>query len=428
MPPGRTKVALGVYRDAHGFEAIITRHGQTHRKRFAPDTPVRLMRRWRDEIAGASRLAPRPVRRGTLAADVDAYLAQVAHLANWIGVRAELRAWTARLGTRPRWSLEPGDIRHARVDWLADGLSSKTINHRVHTLSRLYRVLDGKRAPNPCVDVEDLDVAETIPVLVEAATITAVLARLEAQEASGRLRDAKTRARLMVLASTGVRPSELMRAQPSDVDLERRVWRTRDGKGGYRPYGLELSDDMRAAWTRYREADAWGPFNTGSMARVLRTAGWPAGVRPYNLRHTVGLELAERGADLADISAFLGHSRPLTTRSHYVPVSQTRMAQTTNRLQGRFGWLRDPATSASGGSPDGTSGTANAPSAASRSSDGARLVEPAVDSAGTTAASPDGQTRGPCERPCAPPSSADGPTSSPARAPAGSHLSPRRDS
>ena len=36
----------------------------------------------------------------------------------------------------------------------------------------------------------------------------------------------------MVIASTGVRPAELKRAEPQDVDLERRVWLVRTAKGG----------------------------------------------------------------------------------------------------------------------------------------------------------------------------------------------------
>jgi integrase len=80
-------------------------------------------------------------------------------------------------------------------------------------------------------------------VAVPHATIAAVAAQLEEHERRGWLRSAKTRARFMVLASTGKRPSELMRAQPHDVDFVRRVWTVRDGKGGWSP-GIYLNDDM----------------------------------------------------------------------------------------------------------------------------------------------------------------------------------------
>jgi integrase len=91
--------------------------------------------------------------------------------------------------------------------------------------------------------------------------------------------------------------------------------------------------------------DAWGAYTTYGLSRTLRAAGWPMGIRPYQLRHTVGMALAEAGADLADISAHLGHTRPLTTRSHYVPITRGRMKGVADLLEGRLGWaVRDRGT------------------------------------------------------------------------------------
>jgi hypothetical protein len=142
----------------------------------------------------------------------------------------------------------------------------------------------------------------------------------------------------MVRAATGRRPVEIMRALPEDVDLERRIWRVRDAKGGWSE-GLYLNDDMLEAWRVFAEADAWGAFNTGSMAEVLRAAGWPEGIRPYNLRHSIGMGLSELGHDLADVGGWLGHSDPRTTRSAYVPVLHSRMQRLSESLSGRLaGW------------------------------------------------------------------------------------------
>lgn len=147
----------------------------------------------------------------------------------------------------------------------------------------------------------------------------------------------------MVRASTGKRPSEIMRAQPSDVDLARREWRVRDGKGGWGE-GLYLNADMLAAWRTFADADAWGYFDTSAHARLLQSAGWPADVRPYELRHSTGIALTDAGIDLADISAFLGHSDLRTTRRTYVPIRQARMQRASEVLDGRFGWDAVPAT------------------------------------------------------------------------------------
>ena len=121
------------------------------------------------------------------------------------------------------------------------------------------------------------------------------------------------------------------------LDLRRLVWIVRDGKGGKSP-GIYLNKDMLAAWRVFIAAKAWGRFSVNSLARRLYNAGWPRSVRPYNLRHTVGLELSERGVDLADIQAMMGHKRISTTRQHYVPVLGSRLEKASKAIEGRLPW------------------------------------------------------------------------------------------
>ena len=109
------------------------------------------------------------------------------------------------------------------------------------------------------------------------------------------------------------------------------------GRGGWGP-GIYLNDDMMAAWELFVEADAWGIFRTGSLVRTTRRAGWPEGVRPYNLRHTVGISISEAGGDLADVQAHLGHKHISTTRKHYVPVLNSRMQKASELISGRIPW------------------------------------------------------------------------------------------
>ena len=157
------------------------------------------------------------------------------------------------------------------------------------------------------------------------------------------LTDAKTRARFMVIASTGVRPAELKRAEPADVDLERKAWIVRTAKGG-EPRAFWLNEDMVGAWKAFIAADAWGQFDGSDYAKALYAAGWPKDVRPYQARHSMALELGERGIDLADVSAVLGHRQIATTRKHYAPVLVSRLKDASERMAGRFGgWKPDTA-------------------------------------------------------------------------------------
>lgn len=327
----------GVYRDKYGLRATVKVANRQKERRFPEGTALDTVTRWREETRTKLRRKHPKGRRGTLAGDAERYLKQVAHLASYKARRVEVLAWVKVLGPKLRDAITLADVSQARSAWLSAGTAPKTINNRVQSLRHLYVTLDGPDADTPCDRLTPLTVRKTPPRVMTADEVTTVEKTLAAYERVHRLLDAKTRARFRVLASTGKRPSELMRAEKDDVDLERRVWIVRDGKGGYSP-GLYLNDDMLAAWDLFIAAEAWGEFSTNSFARTLRGAGWPKGVRPYNLRHTTWITASERGADLSDIQAGAGHKHIATTRRHYVPVLNSRMQKLSELIDGRFGW------------------------------------------------------------------------------------------
>jgi integrase len=199
--------------------------------------------------------------------------------------------------------------------------------------------------------VKPLPVPVSPKILVPAGIFRSVAANLT---------DPKTQARFQVIASTGVRPAELKRAEPTDVDLERRVWIVRTAKGG-EPRAFWLNDDMKAAWESFIAAGAWGYFDASDYAKALYAAGWPKDVRPYQARHSVTLELGERGIDLGDVQRWLGHRQVSTTRKHHAPVLASRLKQASEILAGRFhGWQPDgerndssPSTSSGAPKADG---------------------------------------------------------------------------
>lgn len=344
MPPNRrgrrVRVASGIYRDGIGYSSVVRVGEWRKEKRFPKHTPLSEIKDWQAGIRTrwrSSGFAVPP--KGNFAADVDRYLALVKHLAGWVELRSELRAWVKLFGPLRRTQITDARILQARNLWLAAGVKPKTINNRVAALNRLWHRLDGRKAPSPCDEITPLAVHKTPAQRVKDADILTVYEQLKAWEADGTLRDAKARARFMLYASTGKRPSEIMRAQPGDVDLERRVWIPRDGKGGWGP-GVYLNDDMLAAWTLFIQAEAWGEFSENSFVRLLRKAGWPAGVRPYQMRHSVGIALSELGVDLADIQQHMGHKRIETTRKHYVPVLGSRLQKASELIDSRFKWSK----------------------------------------------------------------------------------------
>jgi site-specific recombinase XerD len=334
----RVRIAEGIHRDNLGLSAIVKVGKVQREKRFPRDAKLRELQRWRDLMrAELLRTAPPPMT--PFGRDIVRYLRLVGGSlarASLKARRSELKAWMAAFGRKTRASaIDVDDVRLAIADWRTGGKSPKTIHNRWRTLVHFWRVIYRQPAPFEGVDLPRR--VKRRPTFVSADVIRAVEAQLRAHEAAGLLKPAKTRARFMVLAATGIRPSHLKRATPADVDLARGVMVLEGAKGG-EPVALPLNADMRAAWLTFAAAAAWGPFDTRSFGRTLVRCGWPAGVRRYNLRHALGIDLSEGGHDLADIQQWMGHSDIKTTRAHYVPVLNSRLKRLSEAIDGRLGW------------------------------------------------------------------------------------------
>lgn len=335
----RRRLKKDIYTDNLGLSGRVYYGGQRREKRFAFGTPLDEIQTWINRTREILKNETPQTPRGTLGKDADTYYKSVKDLQSFMARRAEVRAWIRELGPNVRRSaITTAIVRTTRGVWLDAGVAPKTINNRVFALAHLYRTIDGHKYPTPCDELDPLPVHKRPAVRIPDELIRTMEANMRTHEAAGWLKDQKTRARFMVFAATGHRPSEIGRAERGDVDLERRVWIPRDGKGGFCP-GVYLNDDMLEAWKLFIDAKAWGEFDSGSFARRIRKAGLPAHLTPYQLRHTVGIALSESGVDLQDISDHLGHKHISTTRKHYVPVLESRLQRASEVLNDRrLGW------------------------------------------------------------------------------------------
>lgn len=335
--PKRRRLATGIYEDAHGISVVLYRRGRPQTEtRFDPDTPLERLKQWRaTQIGQAAELDPVD-RRGSLARDVVRYLKRLKGLPGHKSERSHLRAWLQVFPRKQRWAITPEMCELVIARWRQHGYSARTIRHRCRALKSLYRRLEGPLARSPIDQLRMPSKPKPRPVSVADDRIEAVALQLRKQEILGRLRDAKTRARFLVLATHSQRPCEMQRTVPAtDLDLERRLWFVRTAKGGYSTI-VPLNDEQLAAWTLFIEARAQGPYDSRSFSKTLQRNGWPSGIRPYNLRHSTGFALSARGVDLGDIQALMGHTSPDTTRQFYVPGLIDRLARATKALEGRF--------------------------------------------------------------------------------------------
>jgi integrase len=349
--PTRTRVATGIYADACGFMATVSCRGLRRDQRFPRGTAIDFMESWRirtraelDDDAADTNAIDDPIpERGTFAHDLPRYLKKIEGRASYTSDRSHLRAWLPFVGPVKRTAIRPSHVRAAFTAWLTDGKSARTIRHRRRVFRELYQSLDGAHAKPPIKGVKVPKPEDPHPTPVPIATIRKVAASLKhgktGEKRHGPTRTlalvqyaapAKARARFLVRATTGQRPVQIMRATSADVDLKRKIWFVRAGKGGH-AIPLPLTPDMVRAWQAFTAADAWGPFDSRSFSKTLRRHGWPAHVRPYSLRHTFAIDHLLAGTSLGDLQGLLGHKQIETTRRHYAPVLLALLRKTVGR-------------------------------------------------------------------------------------------------
>jgi integrase len=334
----RRTVAKGVYVDPYGYQVRWRDRGVPRQKRFPLDTPLDHLKEFRKARLQRAKQQRELHGDGSFVRDAVRFLKARRRLPSFKADRSHLRPWIHRFRRMSRWAVTADQVGRALQEWAALGYSTRTLRHRVRVLTALYHALDpgvveiatagvkvpkGKPAPSQRRPSDEL-----------IASVARQL-RLQEMPGVGRLRDAKTRARFLVLALTGVRPAQLMRALPVDLSLDERLWVFQPAKGD-KGTVIYLNDDMLRAARLFIAADSWGKYDGRSFVKTLHRNGWPKGMRVYNVRHAVGQTLKRRGAELGDIADHLGHRSIATTRQFYTEPDLARLRATSELLDGRF--------------------------------------------------------------------------------------------
>lgn len=324
---------IGHKRDRYGWRVFVKVHGRQREKRFPTDTPYKRREAWRQETAVALRaLIPDSV-TGTFAADVQRYLALVAAMPTLAERTRHLQLWIDRFGDQDRARLTASDIRAILQAWRASGLSAATCNKRRTALMHLWTVLDGKGASNPVRDVPKFPVDDPLPRGKDPHTIDAGLRRATRS---------RSRACCRVLLWTGMRPAELARAQPDDLDLQAKTLIVRTAKGG-RTRVIPLTSQAVSAWREFQRAACWQHVPQAAPLNRWLKARTGLDIRVYDLRHAYGTALARRGTRLDVIAALMGHSTLELTRRYTLAAVTPDALTATRRLAGRAAGSRKTA-------------------------------------------------------------------------------------
>ncbi|MCZ7652995.1 MAG: tyrosine recombinase XerC [Thermoanaerobaculia bacterium] len=247
---------------------------------------------------------------------------------------------------RERAAIRPADADGEAVRsflaWLARrGTGRRSQGRALAAVRGLFRYAcrEGVLATDPSRGIRTPKAPKRIPEHLRPGEVESLLEAPEGDEPLAR----RDRALLELLYATGLRVSELVSLDWSDLDLGRRVLRV-VGKGRKErmvPFGRPAAEAL-AAWR-----EAWparvapgseeepvflnargGRLTDRSVRRRLDRAvaatALARGVHPHVLRHTFATHLLERGADLRAIQELLGHES-LSTTQRYTHVDLERL-------------------------------------------------------------------------------------------------------
>jgi integrase len=229
------------------------------------------------------------------------------------------------------------DVAALRKKMIEDGRAAPTVNRHLACVRATFNaairwgVIEGR---NPASSPGMLRESQRDRFLTPEQTraLVAALDRARCQDAA---------AALVLLATTGARKQEILRARWDAVDLERGVLAVALSKNG-RPRQVPLSGFAVAVLRRQlarREGECPHVFPSGlaegkplgavrcTWARAKREAGLPADLRVHDLRHSFASALANAGVELFEIGRVLGHSQ-LSTTTRYAHHAPERLVAT----------------------------------------------------------------------------------------------------
>lgn len=308
----------GIRRKGAGWEAYVRLHhggGGLATKRFPLDAERTAMHAWIDDTVHEYRRRHPRGAPGTLLEDVARYLKLLVNRPKLQKERTlHLAWWCERFGDRARWSLTTVELKTALNELQADEYAASTVRHYRTALFHLFTELDGKNAPNPLRDVAPPRQPDPLPRALPYGIIDAIVAAMpdrgQGRRHQKRPKVSQTKARLRVMAYTGIPPAQLRLITAADInerDPSVLVHGRKKG-GGTRPVRLPLTPHGLEAFRAFAHADAWGAFSPSSARASFRRAikamcdaleekpetaeagkklrAELAGARPYDLRHS----------------------------------------------------------------------------------------------------------------------------------------------
>lgn len=241
--------------------------------------------------------------RGMAARTREAYVGAVSRLAQFY------RRSPAQLTDREVQAYLLHLIQERKLSW-------STCNIAANGFRFLYHITLGRKPIEFC-----------IPAAKQSQRLPEILSRAEVQRLLEATGNRKQRALLVTTYAAGLRVSEVVALQLTDLDAARSSLRIQQGKGAKDRYSLlspRLLEELRAYWREYRPVrwlfPARGgrkPLDVSSAQKIYYAAKQRAGLTKqggiHALRHAFATHLLEAGTDLHTIQRLLGHGHISST-------------------------------------------------------------------------------------------------------------------
>lgn len=251
---------------------------------------------------------------------IEAYVAGVARFAKHFGRSPDL--------------LGPEEVRTFQLHLLERKVSWSLFNQTVCALRFFFGTTLGRPELLPLV-----------PYGKKRQKLPCVLSAEEVARLLGAARPGRERVLLQTAYACGLRLSEVLNLQVTDLDSARMLVQVRQGKGNKDrlvPLSAHLLAELRAYWRRYQpkcwlfpNAAERGPLCPNTlqrwMQRVVADAGLSKPATMHTLRHSFATHLLEAGVDVTIVQKILGHSH-LSTTARYLHLRSDRLRQVPSLL------------------------------------------------------------------------------------------------
>ena len=229
------------------------------------------------------------------------------------------------------------DLRYFLAMEKARGVSNRTLeNTRVQISSFFTWLLDEELIQkNPCHTIKPIRYEDKVRLPFSSVEIDAMRSACK---------NAKERAIIEALLSSGVRVSELCSIKLDDVDFEHMSIKVREGKGSKQrtAYFNEVAKKHLLEYLNERNTNGEyvfynkkrQPLTPGGVRHILKTIEERSGttnVHPHRFRRTFATGLANRGMDVQEIARLLGHAN-INTTMEYVYTSDEKIQNSYRRF------------------------------------------------------------------------------------------------